>query len=215
MNDSQAPDKRQYEILIVDDTLENLRFLKLLLEERGYLVRATSNGSFALESVATRLPDLILLDVKMPEMDGFEVCRRLKSNDHSSNVPVFFISALDETIDKVKGFKAGAVDYITKPIEPEEVFARIETHLSLRQLQQEMEKTNAALQEAFDEIKILRGILPICSSCKKIRNDEGIWQQMELYISEHSEVIFSHGMCKECAVKLYPEFIGDNGIKKA
>jgi PleD family two-component response regulator len=213
MSDLTAHNKDQYEVLIVDDTLDSLQFLKRMLEDRGYLVRATSNGPFALESVAIRLPDLILLDVKMPEMDGYEVCRHLKSHDHSCKVPVIFISALDETVDKVKGFKAGGVDYVTKPIEPEEVFARVKTHLTLRLLQQEMEKKNAELQEALDEIRTLRGILPICSSCKKIRNDEGIWQQIELYIAEHSEAKFSHGICKECAIKLYPELMGENGIK--
>jgi PleD family two-component response regulator len=213
MTDLKARNKDQHEILIVDDALDSLRFLKRMLEERGYFVRATSNGPFALESVAIRLPDLILLDVKMPEMDGYEVCRHLKSHDHSRKVPVIFISGLDETVDKVKGFKAGGVDYVTKPIEPEEVFARVKTHLSLRLLQQEMEKKNTELQEALDEIKTLRGILPICSSCKKIRNDAGIWQQIELYIAEHSEAKFSHGICEECAMKLYPELMGKNGIK--
>jgi PleD family two-component response regulator len=207
MTDQKTHNQGQYEILVVDDTPDHLRFLKLMLEKRGYLVRATSNGPFALESVAARLPDLILLDVIMPEMDGYEVCHHLKSDDRSRNVPVIFISALDQSIDKVKGFRAGGVDYITKPIESEEeAIGRVKTHLALRLLQQEMEKKNSELQKALDEIKTLRGILPICASCKKIRNDEGSWQQMESYIEEHSDAEFSHGICKECAIKLYPQY---------
>jgi PleD family two-component response regulator len=212
MMDQKPQNQDRYEILVVDDTPHQLRLLKIMLEKRGYLVRAISNGPFALQSVAARLPDLILLDVKMPEMDGYEVCRRLKLDDRSRNVPVIFISAFGETLDKVKGFKAGGVDYITKPIESEEeAVGRVKTHLTLRLLQQEMEKKNSELQKALDEIKTLRGILPICASCKKIRNDEGSWQQIESYIAEHSDATFSHGICKECAIKLYPELVDENG----
>jgi len=202
MIDLLAPQADQYEILVVDDTPDNLRFLKLMLEKQGYLVRAASDGPLALQSVSARLPDLILLDVKMPKMDGYEVCRRLKSDDRSRKVPVVFISALDETIDKVKGFNSGGVDYITKPIEPEEVLARVGTHIALRDLQKKLEDKIAQLQKAIDEIKILRGIIPICVYCKKIRNDEGCWEQMEQYIRTRSEAEFSHGICQECAKKV-------------
>jgi PleD family two-component response regulator len=202
MTDILTPQADQYEILIVDDNSDNLRFLKLTLEKRGYLVRAASDGPLALQSVSAKLPDLILLDVKMPEMDGYEVCRRLKSDDRSREVPVIYISALNETIDKVKGFKSGGIDYITKPIEPEEVYARVETHLSLRDLQKKLQDKITQLQKAMDEIKILRGIIPICIYCKKIRNDEGCWEQMEQYIRNRSEAEFSHGICQECAKKV-------------
>jgi PleD family two-component response regulator len=207
MIDQKTLGADQYEILVVDDTPDNLHYLTLLLEKRGYTVRMALEARLALKSVAAKTPDLILLDIDMPEMDGYEACRRLKSDDHSRNVPVIFISALHKTIDKVKGFKVGGVDYITKPIEPEELFARVNTHLTLHLLQQEMEKKNSALQKALDEIKTLRGILPICSSCKKIRNDEGSWQQAESYIAKHSEAKFSYGLCEECAKKLYPDYM--------
>lgn len=138
--DKMAPNANQYEILVVDDTPDSLRFLKHILEQQGYLVRAASEGPLAIQSVEARLPDLILLDVKMEGMDGYEVCRRLKSNPRSRKVPVIFISALHETIDKVKGFKVGGVDYITKPLEPEEVFARVKTHLQLQELTGHLEQ---------------------------------------------------------------------------
>lgn len=207
MTDQTIHDAEQYEILVVDDTLDSLRFLKLLLEKKGYRVRATSKGQHALQSVAAKLPDLILLDVKMPEMDGFEVCRHLKTDEYSRDVPVIFISALHDTLDKVKGFRAGAVDYITKPLEPEEVFARVEIHLALRALQKRLEDRNIQLQKAMDELKVLRGVFPICAHCKKIRNTDGAWEQVEQYIREHSEADFSHGICEECADKHYSKWI--------
>jgi response regulator RpfG family c-di-GMP phosphodiesterase len=104
----------------------------------------------------------------------------------------------------------GGVDYITKPFKSEEVLARVKTHLTLRFLQLELEEKNAELQKAMDEIKTLRGFIPICASCKRIRNDEGYWEQIESYISSHSDAKFSHGCCEECARKLYPELLDDD-----
>jgi signal transduction histidine kinase len=137
------------EIVVVDDSLTNLQFLTNLFEGYGYCVRPASNGLLALETVAARLPDLILLDVKMPGMDGYEVCRRIKSDEHSRKVPVIFISALGETTDKVEGFKAGGVDYITKPFEREEVLARVGTHLRLGELTEHLERKVAERTEAL------------------------------------------------------------------
>jgi len=130
----------RYDILIVDDMQESLKFLYHILEKHGYRVRPATNGPLALKSVALKLPDLILLDVQMPEMDGYEVCRRLKSNAHSQNIPVIFISAHGEIAKKVTGFKAGGVDFITKPFEDEEVLARVETQLRLGKLTEHLEQ---------------------------------------------------------------------------
>lgn len=130
----------QYDILIVDDNADTLALLGRILNESGYRVRPASNGRHALKSVAARLPDLILLDVKMPEMDGYEICRRLKSKEKSRNIPVIFISAHGETAKKVEGFKAGGVDYIAKPFEREDVLARVGTHLRLRELTENLEQ---------------------------------------------------------------------------
>lgn len=126
------------QILIVDDVPENLKLLYSILSAEGYKVRPVSDGQFALQSVAAEEPDLILLDVKMPGMDGYEVCRQLKSNGQHRGIPVIFISASIDVIDKVKGFEAGALDFISKPFEPSEVLARVKTHLRLRQLQRHM-----------------------------------------------------------------------------
>lgn len=141
------------QILVVDDALINLKLLTEILIKRGYRVRPASSGQLALKSVAAATPDLILLDIKMPDMDGYEVCRRLKSDERSRSIPVIFISALDEAADKLKGFDAGGVDYVVKPFHAAEVLARVETHLTLRRLQKQLELQNVRLQEEVAERK--------------------------------------------------------------
>ena len=130
------------DILIVDDTPANLRLLSQMLAEHGHSVRAVTSGGRALASAKLSRPDLVLLDIKMPEMDGYEVCERLKADGQTRDVPVIFISALDELQDKVRAFAVGGVDYITKPFQVEEVLARVETHLALRRLQEQLENAN-------------------------------------------------------------------------
>lgn len=134
------------EILVVDDVPENLRLLTNILTQSGYRIRPASGGNLALRSIAIRQPDMILLDVKMPDMDGYEVCRILKAEAKTRDIPVIFISALNETGDKVRGFESGGVDFITKPFQAEEVLARVETHLTLRRLQGRLEQQNGQLQ---------------------------------------------------------------------
>jgi PAS domain S-box-containing protein len=159
---TQKSDK--YNILIVDDTRDNLELLCRILKERGYRVRSAISGRLALRSVSAQLPDLILLDVKMPEMDGYAVWRRLKSDKQSRNVPVIFIRAHGETAKKVDGFRPGGVDYITKPFEAAEVLARVEIQLRLRELtenleqnviewSQELHAANSQLQRELSERK--------------------------------------------------------------
>ena len=131
-------------ILIVDDTPNNLRLLSNMLEEQGYNVRCANSGAIALKAVAIEHPDIILLDINMPNLNGYEVCERLKLDPNTCGIPVIFLSALSEIIDKIKAFRIGGVDYITKPFQVEEVLARIENQLSLRRMQ-------LALQEAKDQ----------------------------------------------------------------
>lgn len=138
-------------ILIVDDNHDNLRFLAGILFEQGYAVRTVSNGSRALFAVQAELPDLILLDIMMPGMSGYEVCAQLKAKVESRDIPIIFISALHEVQEKVKGFTCGGVDYITKPFQIEEVVARVATHLTLRRLQQQLQENNAQLQQEIEE----------------------------------------------------------------
>lgn len=133
-------------ILIVDDTPANLQILSDMLRERGYKVRPVSSGKLALQAAIASPPDLILLDITMPEMDGYEVCERLKAQENLHGIPVIFISALNETMDKVKAFSVGGVDYLTKPFQIEEVEARISTHLKLRSFHVDLERHNHHLQ---------------------------------------------------------------------
>ncbi|NJM77037.1 MAG: response regulator [Acaryochloridaceae cyanobacterium RU_4_10] len=141
------------DILIVDDQLDNLHLLSDLLTQQGYEVRTVTRGSAALMGVEAQLPDLILLDIFMPEMNGYEVCQRLKDNSKTREIPVIFISALNEVFDKVKAFTVGGVDYVTKPFQIEEVFARIETQLSLRRMQVQLQAQNTCLQQTERELE--------------------------------------------------------------
>jgi len=125
-------------VLIVDDTIDTLRLLSDLLGERGYDVRAVTNGRQALQAVERDPPDLILLDISLPELDGYEVCRHLRASERSRDVPVIFITALADTADKVRAFEAGGVDYVTKPFQVEEVLARVKAHVALRRAQAEL-----------------------------------------------------------------------------
>jgi len=146
------------QILVVDDTPANLKLMTEILASRGYRVRAASSGRLALKTVAIELPDLILLDVKMPDMDGYEVCRRLKSEELSRMIPVIFISALTDTEDKIQGFQAGGVDYITKPFQAEEVHARVSTHLKLHFYQDALEEKNRQIQSSYRRLQELENL---------------------------------------------------------
>jgi diguanylate cyclase (GGDEF)-like protein len=138
-------------ILIVDDKADNLRILSSLLSDKGYKVRAVLNGASALRAAQSTPPDVILLDVLMPEMDGYQVCQRLKQDEITGDIPVIFLSALDESMDKVKAFEAGGLDYITKPFQGEEVLVRVETQLRLRLAQREIQTLNQSLEERVRE----------------------------------------------------------------
>lgn len=171
-------------ILAVDDKPQNLQFLGKLLSDNGYEVGMAQNGQQALNFIQKSEPDLILLDIMMPVMDGYEVCRQLKDDFSTRHIPVIFLTAKADTEDVVRGFEVGGVDYVTKPFNAAELLARIRTHI---------------------EVKILRGLLPMCSNCKKIRDDEGFWKQVDAYIEAHSQLTFTHGICPDCLSDLYGE----------
>lgn len=144
--------KHSADILVVDDTLANLQLLANILKEDGYKVRPAINGNLALRAVAQKKPDLILLDIKMPDMDGYQVCQALKENPATKDIPVIFISALSDASDKVHAFSMGGVDYLTKPFQFEEVKARVATHLQLKDYQENLE---AKIQAGLAEISLL------------------------------------------------------------
>lgn len=178
-------------ILIVDDNTQNIQVLGSILKKENYDVSVSMNGLDALEFLVNEKPDLILLDVMMPQMNGYEVCRILKKDKMLKKIPVIFITAKTNAEDVVKGFKVGAIDYITKPFNAEELLARVKTHVELNR--------------SREQIKTLEGMIPICSNCRKVRDGDGYWKKVEEYISEKTNSTFSHGICDDCAKKLYPE----------
>ncbi|MCD4719462.1 MAG: response regulator [Desulfobacula sp.] len=174
--------KQKSLVLAVDDKPQNLQFLGKLLSDNGYEVGMAQNGEQTLSFVKKNEPDLILLDIMMPGMNGYEVCERLKKDFSARHIPIIFLTAKTDSEDIVKGFNVGGADYVTKPFNSAELLARIKTHI---------------------EIRTLRGLLPMCSKCKKIRNDEGFWKQVDSYIEEHSQITFTHGICPDCLIELY------------
>ena len=147
MPHDNLPRRSVSSVLVVDDTPTNLHLLSRMLRDWGYEPRPVLSGALALRAARAEAPDLILLDITMPEMDGFQVCEQLKADESLKDIPVIFISGLTDTTDKVKGFSVGAVDYVTKPFQPQEVKARVRTHLMIRSLQRELREHNDQLEE--------------------------------------------------------------------
>jgi DNA-binding response OmpR family regulator len=182
-------DKRPL-ILAVDDDGVNLRLLKGILEQHGYAAVTASDALEAMDVLEKEKPELILLDINMPRMDGFEAARKIRRSKDDTDIPIIFLTGRSDKEDIVKGFNAGGVDYVTKPFNPPELLARIRTHIELRR--------------AREEIRTLHGLLPICVQCKKIRDTSGKWEKIENYIAQRSDAEFTHGMCPECIRRLYP-----------
>ncbi|MGA7934067.1 MAG: PleD family two-component system response regulator [Kovacikia sp.] len=164
-------------ILIVHDTLDNLHLLSSMLNHQGYKVQAVHRGEMALAMINVTPPDLILLDVCMPEMDGYEVCLALKANPQTKDIPVIFISALDEVMDKLRAFDVGAVDYITKPFRIPEVMARVTIHLTLRRLQLQLKEQNDLLkQEVRDRLAAEAALQTANQELQRLANLDGLTQ---------------------------------------
>jgi len=177
-------------ILIVDDTRFNLRLLTKILSEAGYTVRPVPDGPLALSSATAQPPDLILLDIVMPRMSGYEVCEQLKADERTSDIPVIFISALDELPDKVKGFSLGGVDYITKPFQADEVLARVRTHLTLRNLQKQLEEKNRRLEQEIIERKRVEDSLRESQATFRAFSD---YSPSSIFVKDlHGEIIFAN-----------------------
>jgi two-component system, OmpR family, response regulator VanR len=240
-----------YEILIVEDSPTQAIRLQGLLKESGYRVNVATNGADAFSYLEEHIPDLVISDIVMPGMDGYEMCGRMKADGNLRNIPVILLTQLGEPEDIVKGLESGADNFVTKPYDPEVLLSQVQYILINRRIRsaprtemgievffagkrhfinsdriqimdllfstyensllqkRELERLNKELNEAINTIKTLHGIIPICSNCKKIRDDKGSWSQIEAYISKHSEAKFTHGICPECARELYPEFIDD------
>ncbi len=210
MIEHRAGTCKSNDIVVVDDSLDSLRYLTDILQAQGYRIRPATSGELALSAVAARRPDLILLDVKMPGMDGYEVCRRLKSDPENARVPIIFISALDEPEDKVKAFAVGGVDYITKPLHSEEVLARVQTHLRLQELAGRLEQlvvartaelteANQKLHEALEARKRDNALINLRLKLMQYAADHSLEELMRTSLDEvekltGSKISFYHAV---------------------
>ena len=205
-------------ILIVDDSPDQQVLLRAILGKAGHtdlLSADSAKAAFPMLDMDGQEPpthiDLILMDILMPEMNGVETCRQIKSRPHLRDIPIIMVTAKSDLSNLQAAFAAGAIDFITKPVSSVELLARASSALALKKemdcrkaREGELRRSNDELRKALREVKVLRGLIPICASCKKIRNDRGFWQQLEEYIGEHSKAEFSHGICQPCVKKLYP-----------
>ncbi|MBM4164654.1 MAG: response regulator transcription factor [Lentisphaerae bacterium] len=193
-------------ILIAEDDLTSRGMLAAVLRKAGHEPVETVNGLEAWEALQQPdAPRLVILDWMMPEMDGLEVLRRIRAVESDRPPYILMLTTKTDKAEIVAGLDAGANDYLAKPFDVGELRARVEVGRRLVEAQDALAGKIGELQRALAEIKTLRGIVPICASCKKIRDDTGFWQQVEVYVRNHSEAKFSHGICPECIKKLYPE----------
>lgn len=189
-------------ILIAEDDTASRRLLETLLARWGYDVIVAADGEEAWQHLQREgAPHLAILDWMMPGMGGLEICRKVREVGHPSPAYIILLTARAGSEDVVQGLETGANDYVTKPFDREELHARVKVGLRVLQLQMSLADRVRELEEALASVKQLQGLLPICSYCKKIRDDHNYWQQVESYISEHSGAIFSHGICPECFEK--------------
>jgi DNA-binding response OmpR family regulator len=199
--------KDKIKILVTDDDPTILLLTSSVLAKAGYEVLEARTGMECLEMMKAHHPDLILLDVVLPDINGNKVCRHIKADPELKGTFVILVSGIQISSEyQAKGLNIGADGYIVKPISNKELVARVQAierikraEDSLREKEEQQEKLIAKLQEALAEIKTLKGFIPICASCKKIRDDEGYWNQLEAYISKHTDAVFSHGICPDCA----------------
>lgn len=196
-------------VAIVDDVADNVRILHHCLREEGYRFGIARNAAELFLLLETRSPTVILLDVMLPDMDGFAILERLRKDLRFINTPVIFVSARAEVDDIIRGFELGGVDYITKPFNGAEVRARVKTHIRLHLALARERELNAELSTALDRVRTLEGIIPICANCKSVRSDKGYWTQVESYLSEHTGALFTHSLCPDCASRLFPDAFPD------
>jgi DNA-binding response OmpR family regulator len=186
-------------VLVADDDEVTRCLLEANLKDWDYEVSAVTDGSEALRVLNDGpLPDIILLDWMMPEKEGPEVCRIIRSRPQMASVYIILLTALGGRQNLIEGLEAGADDYVTKPFDRGELRARLGVGRRIVELQHTLAERVQQLEDALARVKQLQGLIPICSYCKRIRNDSNYWQKLETYLSEHSEAQFSHGICPDC-----------------
>jgi len=186
-------------ILVAEDDPVSRHMLEYSLRRWGYEVTAVEDGAKAWEVLQNEsTPQVAILDWQMPGMDGTDVCRLIRSDPRTRAIYVVLLTTRSAREDKIRGLQSGADDYVTKPFDRDELRARVQVGMRVLELQGALAQRVRELEEALSRVNVLQGLLPICSYCKKIRNDGNYWQQVEGYISEHTDVQFSHGICPEC-----------------
>ena len=187
-------------VVIAEDDAVSRRILETLLRKWGYEVTTTLDGEAAWEVLqGPNAPSLAVLDIMMPEIDGLELCRRVRNSPTSMPSPyIILLTATQGVRAIVKGIEAGADDYLTKPYDRDELRVRVQVGARIIELQTKLAERVQELEVALDHVKQLQGILPICSYCKKVRNDRNYWQNVESYVSDHSQAEFSHSICPSC-----------------
>jgi DNA-binding response OmpR family regulator len=191
-------------ILMVDDEPVTLFATVRLLRSAGYNVFEADSGAGCLSIAREKKPDLILLDVQLPDIVGFEVCRQIKADTELRQSYVVLLSGVMTNSDnQSEGLEIGADGYLARPIANRELLARVQAMVRIIRAERERDLLIKKLQEALATIKTLSGMLPICASCKKIRDDQGYWEEVELYVKKHSTAEFTHSICPTCFKELY------------
>ena len=211
-------------ILVVDDSRDEQDLLSTRLRAAGYgslMVADSAEAAFGIlgqgkAGQGAGAVDLILMDIMLPGVDGLEACRQIAATEGLQDIPIIVITAKTDEKDLLAAFAAGAMDYIRKPVNPVELVARVSSALALTEerivrkaREQELLMRTQELERALREVKVLRGLIPICAKCKRVRTDTGDWQQLEVYIQDHSETEFSHGVCQVCMKVVYPNVFKD------
>ena len=204
--------------LVVDDSPDMRKLIQSILTTKGQTEVLTAESArdafrhLAIEDheSSDAAIDLILMDIMMSDMDGIRACQRIKAVERLRDIPIIMVTGKTDSEDVRAAFAAGAMDYITKPLNSVELLARVSSALALKRAidirkarERELVERQGQLEQALKEVKVLRGLIPICFSCKKIRDDQGYWHTIEAYIQAHSEVDFSHGLCPECMDKRF------------
>lgn len=196
-------------ILIAEDDNTSRTMLEAVLQKFGHDVIKTCDGAEAWQVIqGPDAPRMVILDWSMPEIDGLELCRRIRTMTTDQPPFIIMLTSRDSRKEIVTGLDAGADDYLIKPYDPEELRARVNVGRRMIEIQCRLADRIRERDEALEQIKTLRGIIPICACCKKIRDDKGYWNQVEVYVSQHSDAEFSHGLCPECFEKAYNEVKG-------
>lgn len=186
-------------VVIAEDEPISRRILESRLQNWGYEVITTLNGEAAWQALQeSGGPTLAILDIMMPGIDGLEICRRVRELRPAIHPYIILLTAKHGVQEIIKGIEAGADDYLTKPYDANELRVRVQVGVRIVELQTELAGRVRHLEDALEHVKQLQGILPICSYCKKIRDDRDYWQNVESYIADHSQVEFSHGICPSC-----------------